>query len=667
MSSETTRPSQGSAPPNASPSASPRASHDALPPWKRRLFLAITLALPIVVVAMLELALRLFGWGGYPSFIVRAGEVAPGKMLHSIRIDASRPYFFANPERPGFADDTAFLMPKPADTIRIFLIGESAAKGYPQPRNLSMGAFLQEMLGDLVKDEGKRVEVINLGTTAVASYPLVAMTKEVVAYDPDYVVFYVGNNEFFGAYGTASINSVGTLPTWALPLMATVRGLAVIQATESLFQGGATQDRTLMEQMIGQMSIAPDSPLREAAARNLETHLGAMIAAVKSAGAIPIVCTTATNESGLAPIGDSEPSAKRFREAQALAAAGDRESARTAFLDARDLDPMPWRPTRGTEDAIRMAARDARVALCDIASVFREASPSGATGWELLDDHVHLTVRGQAEAARMMAESIVDTDGTLGVDLSRMSALPEWSEYARRLGTNEYDDYRVHHTMRVLFNISFMKRGNAAAFERFDALCLDLEKRSSPSVREVLLEWQTARPHAGALRPLTGMVARVALREGRVDEAAKLYAIAMKQVPEYTSWFLEYVYFELAATERLTGTLTEFNRAEAARGIEIGRALLAFGNSESGMTERYVGRLHQLRGEWIEAIPFLEAARGKMGGTDLVACDQALAMSYIKSGRTANARALIEQGIAQSGQYAPIYRKMAQDLLGPTR
>jgi hypothetical protein len=85
------------------------------------------------------------------------------------------------------------------------------------------------------------------------------------------------------------------------------------------------------------------------------------------------------------------------------------------------------------------------------------------------------------------------------------------------------------------------------------------------------------------------------------------------------------------------------------------------------MTERYVGRLHQLRGEWIEAIPFLEAARGKMGGTDLVACDQALAMSYIKSGRTANARALIEQGIAQSGQYAPIYRKMAQDLLGPTR
>jgi hypothetical protein len=659
MSNDATSKSGGDAPDDGKPNS--------LPGWKRRLFLAITLLLPVLLVGLVEGALRLFGWGGYPPFVTEIAEIAPGQTLHAVDADATRPYFFANPDRPGFAEETAFVMPKPADTVRIFLVGESAAKGYPQPRNLAMSAFLGEMLSDLAKESGKKIEVINLGTTAVASYPLVAMTEEAARYSPDYIVFYVGNNEFFGAYGTASINSVGTLPTWALPLMATARGLAVVQATESLFQGGAAQDRTLMEQMIGQTSIAPDSPLREAAARNLGAHLGEMIAATQAAGAVPIVCTTATNESGLAPLGESTAAAERFAAAQTLAAGGDARGAREAFLEARDLDPMPWRPTRGTEEAIRSAARSGGAALCDIAERFRDASAMGATGWDLLDDHVHLTVRGQAEAARLMADAILRAGGPLAGDAARLAALPDWQAYAKRLGTNQYDDYRVHHTMRVLFGISFMKRANQAAYERFDALCRQLEERSSPAVREALLEWQTVRPHGGAMRPLTGMIARIALREGRLAEAAELYRIAMTQVPEYTSWYLEYVYFELAATERLTGTLTEFNKGEAARAIEIGRTLLAFGNSESGMTERYVGRLHQLRGEWKQAIPYLEAARGRMSGTDLVACDQALAISYKQAGRIADAKRLIDQGIAQSGQFEPLYRKMAENILGADR
>jgi hypothetical protein len=85
------------------------------------------------------------------------------------------------------------------------------------------------------------------------------------------------------------------------------------------------------------------------------------------------------------------------------------------------------------------------------------------------------------------------------------------------------------------------------------------------------------------------------------------------------------------------------------------------------MTERYVGRLYQLRGEWKEAIPYLEAARGRMSGTDLVACDQALAISYKQAGRIADAKRLIDQGIAQSGQFEPLYRKMAENILGADR
>ena len=234
-----------------------------LPAWKRALFMAITLSLPLVLLAVIELGLRLFGWGGYPEFIRGVGTLPSGAQLCIVEPAASKPYFFANPSRPGYAEQSSFCMPKPAGTVRIVLIGESAAKGYPQPPNLAMSAFLKAMLSDTWPD--RRVEVVNMGTTAIASFPLVYQVRDALRYDPDLFVFYVGNNEFFGAYGTASINASGTQPTWVLPLMRAARGLALVQAVEGMLRSGADENRTLMEQMIGQTVIPADSPLRRRA------------------------------------------------------------------------------------------------------------------------------------------------------------------------------------------------------------------------------------------------------------------------------------------------------------------------------------------------------------------------------------------------------------------
>nr|MCS5679009.1 hypothetical protein [Acidimicrobiales bacterium] len=272
-----------------------------LPWWKRAVFMAATLAVPLLPLLLIEAALRLAGWGGYPPFLRPAGRLEDGRTVAIVEPAASTPYFFANPTRPGYADETNFLMPKPDDTIRIFLIGESAAKGFPQPRNLAMSAFLEAMLGDLWPE--RKVEVINLGTTAAASFPLVFMTRDALRFDPDLFIFYVGNNEFFGAYGVASINAVGTLPAWSLPMVRWCRGLAVVQAVERLVRRRADENRSLMEQMVGRTNIPADSPLRAAAAGNLSAHLERMVELVTAAGLPAVVCTTASNESGLRPLG----------------------------------------------------------------------------------------------------------------------------------------------------------------------------------------------------------------------------------------------------------------------------------------------------------------------------------------------------------------------------
>ena len=691
----------------------PDESSAPLPKWKRALFLAITVSLPIVVLLVAEVALRLFGWGGYPRFIREVNRLPSGEMLCLVEHDAFKPYFFANPTRPGHTESATFVMPKPAGTVRVFLVGESAAKGYPQPPNLAMSAFLQAMLADAWPD--RRVEVINLGTTAVASFPLIYQVRQATDYSPDLFVFYVGNNEFFGAYGTASINASGGAPAWALPLLRAARGLALVQAFDQLTYRGADEGKTLMEEMIGQTVLPSDSPLREVAARNLGTHLGRMLEAAKSAGVPSIVCTTASNESGMGPLGEDaapgpdtqrkravigevvrrpqdashrleqggDPEEARaslvaqcrsaveiapnsalaqFRLGEALAGVGDLPGAREAFLKARDLDTMPWRPTSLTEQAIRDAAKTHGAVLCDVAERFRRLSPDGATGWRLMDDHVHPSLEGQAEVARSIVGCMDTLPAPLTVPAQVSAALPDDAAYAARLGANAWDDWRVRHTIRTLLGVSFMKRNNAEAFAAAQEACARFEAAQPPSIRAVMDQWKTARPHAGGMRPLTGMVGRVFLREKKAAEAMPLYDVACTQVSKYTSWYLEYLYFSLVCREAIGGALGETERARAAEGIAQAKFLLANGNSESGLTERYAGRLHQLRGEWAEAIPLLLAARPRMNAEDLVACDQALVLSYLKTGNIASARVLVDDGIRNAGRFASTYRQMATQL-----
>ena len=674
-----------------------------LSPAKRGLFIVITIALPLLLLVAVELALRAFGWGGYPAWIREAGKLSSGETLCLVEPGASKPYFYANPTRPGYAEQTNFVMPKPKDTVRIFLVGESAAKGYPQPRNLAMSSFLQAMLSDAWPE--KKVEVINLGTTAVASFPLVYQVHDALKFAPDLFVFYTGNNEFFGAYGTASINAAGSLPLWALRWMRAARGLALVQLMDSWLYEGADENKSLMEEMIGQTVIPADSPLREAAARNLASNLGAMLDDVRAAGVPAIVCTTASNESGLAPLGEDDVTGldekqqrelrrlmgeaadaadadnfahavnllrqavqlaprharARFLLGQILARAKQPELARVSFLEARDLDTMPWRPISLTEQAVRNTALVKGAVFCDVAEIFRRESPDGATGWELLDDHVHLSLSGQARAARSMVGAMVNLAGPLQLGPDELALVQEDQVYADGLGTNRYDDYRVNHTLRVLFGVPFMKKTNEQAFGVYSELCRTSEAEMSPSILEAAREWQTFKPHAGGLRPLTGMVARILLREGQTEEALKLYEIAASQVPDYTSWYLEYVYFALACRQKIDGQLAPEDLKIAADAIAQGKFLLANGYSESGLTERYAGRLHQLRGEFAEAIPFLLAARPKMQAEDLVATDQALILSYLQTGKKTEALAVADDGIKSSGEFAHIYQRLREE------
>jgi len=170
--------------------------------------------------------------------------------------------------------------------------------------------------------------------------------------------------------------------------------------------------------------------------------------------------------------------------------------------------------------------------------------------------------------------------------------------------------------------------------------------------------WQSFRPHAGGKRPITGMVARQHLRESNFKDALPLYQIAQTQVPLFTSWHMEYLYFELACREKMNGPLDSSHQAKAREELERGKFLLKKGFSESGMAERYMGRIHQMLGEHQEAIPYLEAARPRMNTMDLVATDQALVTAYLTIGETEKARGIVREGLEKSGEFRTFYQQL---------
>ena len=603
---------------------------DKLPPARRRLFIVVSMLIPLLIMAVIEVLLRLSGFGGYEPLMKKMEDTSQGRLVVSQQA-GTRDFFFANLARPGFSGQYAFHSPKAANTVRIVLVGGSAIKGFPQTRRFAASAFLKEMLGDVWPH--RTVEVINLGTTAVASFPVREFLKQALAYEPDLVVVYSGHNEFYGAYGVVSSNQAGSSPAM-LKLQHQLHGLAIVQATGRLLQYlRGWEPPSLMEAMVGQDFISAESWKREAAANLLYRHIGSMVRMGQESSVPVLVCTLAGNEKDLAPIGSGQTASDAERlvdaainrhraepeklkgvllallERQPANAkahyhlgrvydrTGDHEKAQHHYVQARDLDTMPWRATSALQQSIRRAAREHGATLCDVEQAFRSQSPGGSIGWELMDDHVHPSLQGQALLARTIVETLTARTDALGVPDERFRSLPDWQYYARRLGFNPYDHYAVAHTLRTLFSIPFMRSSNPEALHRFNRIALGLEEQMTPEIRAIAWQWQKEESHREERRPISGMVAHGLLREERYREAMALFDVARNSVPVYSAQYLGYVYNWLAIRHRLHDGLSAADLALLDREIERGELLLRRGPTVSESIVEYLTGLRKLRGE----------------------------------------------------------------------
>jgi tetratricopeptide (TPR) repeat protein len=331
-----------------------------------------------------------------------------------------------------------------------------------------------------------------------------------------------------------------------------------------------------------------------------------------------------------------------FLLGRALTATGEHEAALTEYTRARDLDRMPWRAPSSANQAVRDVAAQGAI-LCDMEAAFRRESPGGAIGWELMDDHVHMTLRGQHLFALTIAQEMSRLPPPLDVDAGRLAELPGWSDYADRLGRNPFDDYAVSSRLRKLFNIPFLKRSNPEARERFESACAELLAGMTESDRRAAEQWHDPDLHVSNDRPITFVVGYHRMMAGDFAGAAPLFETARRCVCSVSLWRLQLDWYRVNCARHLRPTLTEADQTICREAIEVGELLNRFVGFRDPLGPSYLGLAYHFAGDDRAAVTCLEPvvrwARGKEGA-DVV---QALAGSLIRMGQGDRARLLLDR------------------------
>ena len=166
-----------------------------------RWFYLVLILLPVVIIFFLELSLRFFNYGRTYDQWVSASE---GRLTLNPEI-AFR--YFYNTDRVPSANHNYFDEVKKENSYRVFVMGGSSAAGFPYSPNGAFSRYIRKRL-ELLYPE-RNIEVVNIAMSAINSYALRDMLPGVLDKQPDLIIIYAGHNEYYGALGVGSVETLG--------------------------------------------------------------------------------------------------------------------------------------------------------------------------------------------------------------------------------------------------------------------------------------------------------------------------------------------------------------------------------------------------------------------------------------------------------------------------
>jgi len=445
--------------------------------YRWALVVASALFVPLAIFGIVEASLRIADVGYRTELLVPCTVQGSPASCYNL--------FFAAPFFPAGMVQTprlyAIPAKKPPKTFRIFVLGESAAMGDPDPA-YGFSRYLEVMLRE--RFPSMKFEVVNTGSVAINSHVLLPIARGLADQRPDLFIIYSGNNETVGPYGPGTVLTSSGMSVPVVRSSILFRSSRIGQLVTKL--GTQKREWRGMEMFLDKQ-IRASSPLVEHSYANFERNLRDTIVVGRDEGAKVIVATVATNLKDCAPFAslhrenleqddlrswsalvqqgngleaahsyadalklyfsaaqiDDDYAELEFRIARCLWSLGDYESAKKHFLRARDFDTLRFRADSRINDINRSVASSfAGVGLVDADTILANASSDGIIGSDLVYEHVHLTPEGNYLLARAMflqiASNLPSEDGH-----SVNADVPSEAECERLLALTRYDRSRI--------------------------------------------------------------------------------------------------------------------------------------------------------------------------------------------------------------------------------
>lgn len=598
------------------------------------------LLVPTLFFVAVEIVLRIVGYGYNPDFFLKRD--IGGKPYFVQNEDFSRRFF--PPETMRQPNALRMRAVKPSGAIRIFVLGESAAMGDPEPA-FGPARYLEVLLQQRFPD--RDFEIVNVAFTAINSHVLLPLANECAKHDGDLWIIYMGNNEMVGPYGAATILGTQAPPRPFIRLVTAIQRTRVGQLGMEIVR--KIQKPSIKSGSWGGMAmfqnqrVAPKSPMREVIYENFSANLNAMLRCGLDSGAGIILNTVAVNLHDSPPFASlpdetlSPESKKRFdalfqeglkaqeakswtnaaalfgqavemdggfaeahfRRAMCLEQAGQPDDARKHFQLACDTDALPFRTDSRENGLIReSAARHAgnKLLLVDAPVVMASNLAAGQCGQESFYEHVHFNFDGGYRLGLVWAQAV---EQMLTND-SGNKPTNEWaSQFSceRRLGLTDWNRKLVLQSVIQRFNVPplNMQFNNAerllriSTYERFllSAATEDTVKKA----REVFAEAIAARPgdHFVIEQYATFLQA-----SGDAAGAMKLWQTVGELLPhDFLPWF---------QIGSIQGKLGNFTEGET----NLRKALAQRPGLAEGWNE--LGQCLGAKGDWLPALAAFEKA-----------------------------------------------------------
>ncbi len=457
-----------------------------LSPQRKRFFWFLLITFPLLLLIIAELTLRLMNYGGNLDLVVKTTLV--GKEYYTLNREVARRYFSQREVGIPEAQDDLFEIKKQPNTKRIFMLGESTMAGFPFDYNATAPRLLADRLKQTLPQFN--IEVINTGLAAVNSYTVLDFAKELIEYEPDAFIVYVGHNEFYGAMGVGSTEYFGQW-RWMINVYLQMRELRLfllmkngLSGVRQLFSDEVTPAQSsLMETMVREKIIAYNSEEYQTARKNFEANLRDLIELSKAQN-IPIILSTLTSNIHSQPplLGsfseqtseqtkvewneqmrkgneaqtsgnfeqaktfyqqairlDSLQADAHFALAKCFEQMSDTTSAKHAYERARDYDGLRFRASSDFNHLIKNVCNELSVPYADAEKMFEEQSPGKLVGSNLMLEHLHPNFDGYFLLAKTFFETVADQNILVPKNEFHWNWNLSDEEYKRRSGVTRFD------------------------------------------------------------------------------------------------------------------------------------------------------------------------------------------------------------------------------------